>query len=148
MDSKAAARLHRLYDRIGRRIPAARGFLAWVAAAGVLLLGWRLSGIAHPPLFLACSGILIALATVFGLPPLRRNLVSRFAMPAFARVLPRLGSTERIALEAGTVWWDGDLFGGMPDWDRLLAFQPRPLDAAEQEADQPLVDLCTHWIIL
>jgi acyl-CoA dehydrogenase len=120
-----------------------RGFLAWIAGIGVFLLGWRLAGVAHPHLFAACTIVAIALALVFGLPPLRRQLVSRFVMPAFAKVLPRLGETERIALEAGTVWWDGDLFGGMPDWNRLLAFERRPLDAEEQAfLDGPVEELC------
>ena len=30
-----------------------RGFLAWVAAVGVLLIGWRLAGVVHPQLFVA-----------------------------------------------------------------------------------------------
>ncbi|GAA0724930.1 acyl-CoA dehydrogenase [Dokdonella soli] len=119
------------------------GFLAWVAAAGTLLLGWRLAGVAHPYLFGACVVAAIALALLSGLPPLRRQLVSRFVMPMFAKVLPRLGDTERIALEAGTVWWDGDLFGGMPDWQKLLDFQPPPLSAEEQAfLDGPTEELC------
>ena len=101
------------------------GFLAWLVAAGVWLLGWRLAGVEHPHLFAASCAVLALLALVAGVPPLRRQLVSRWVLPVFARVLPRLGATERIALEAGTVWWDGDLFGGMPDWDKLLAFALR-----------------------
>jgi len=120
-----------------------RGFLAWVAGVGVLLLGWRLAGVAHPQLFVACTVVAAALAALFGLPPLRRMLVSRFAMPAFAKVLPRLGETERIALEAGTVWWDGELFGGMPDWSKLLDFQRRPLSEEEQAfLDGTVEELC------
>ena len=119
------------------------GFLAWIATAGVWLLGWRLDGVAARLLFDACAIVLVTLALVFGLPPLRRTLVSRFAMPRFAKVLPRLGDTERIALEAGSVWWDGDLFAGMPDWQKLLDFQPRPLSAAEQAfLDGPTEELC------
>ena len=119
------------------------GFLAWVAAAGVWLLGWRIVGVSHPTLFVATAVALTLLALVFGLPPLRRALVSRFVMPVFAKVLPRLGDTERIALEAGTVWWDGDLFGGMPDWQKLLDFAPAPLSADEQAfIDGPVEELC------
>ena len=45
-------------------------------------------------------------------------------------VLPRMGDTERIALEAGTVWWDGELFSGQPDWRKLFDFRPQPLSDA------------------
>jgi acyl-CoA dehydrogenase len=119
------------------------GFLAWLAAAGVWLVGWRLVGVAHPGLFIATVCVLVVLAILFGVPPIRRRLVTRFVMPAFAGVLPRLGNTERIALEAGTVWWDGELFSGMPDWPKLFDFTPRPLDAAEQAfLDGPVEELC------
>ena len=119
------------------------GFLAWIAAAGVGLVGWRLVGVASPTAFAIVALILIVLAVIFGLPPLRRVLVTRWIMPRFAKVLPRLGETERVALEAGTVWWDGDLFGGMPDWQKLLDFRAPPLTPEEQAfLDGPTEELC------
>jgi len=121
------------------------GFLAWTGAAAVWLIGWRIVGVASPLLFETCTLVLIALALIFGLPPLRRVLVSRFAMKATAPVLPRLGDTERIALEAGTVWWDAELFSGRPDWSKLLAFTPQPLTADEQAfMDGPVAELCAR----
>ncbi|HKO21434.1 MAG TPA: hypothetical protein VJX91_02175, partial [Candidatus Eisenbacteria bacterium] len=62
--------------------------------------------------------ILIALAMVFLVPPIRRALVTRWVMPILAGALPRMGDTERIALEAGTVWWDAELFSGRPRWKK------------------------------
>ncbi len=119
------------------------GFLAWVTAAGIWLLGWRIVGVSHPSLFIATAVVLTLLALVFGLPALRRELVTRLLMPRFAKVLPKLGETERIALDAGTVWWDGDLFGGMPDWQKLLDFQVPPLSVVEQAfLDGPVEELC------
>ena len=119
------------------------GFLAWLAAAGIWLVGWRIDGVASPALFGGTVAVLVVLAAVFGLPALRRELVSGFLMPRFAKVLPRLGETERIALDAGTVWWDGDLFGGMPDWQKLLDFQVPPLSVVEQAfLDGPVEELC------
>jgi acyl-CoA dehydrogenase len=97
-----------------------RGFLAWMAAAGVLLLGWRVTGVTHPLWFEATVVVLTLLVLVFGLPPLRRALVSRVLMARMAKIMPKLGDTERIALEAGTVWWDADLFSGRPEWQKLL----------------------------
>ena len=41
-----------------------------------------------------------------------------------------MSQTEKDALEAGTVWWEGELFGGRPDWQRMLAF-PRPVLSEE-----------------
>ncbi|TXI75240.1 MAG: acyl-CoA dehydrogenase, partial [Dokdonella sp.] len=108
------------------------GLLAWTASAAVILIGWRLTGVAMPLAFMTTAGVLIVVAAVFGIPLIRRHLVSRFIMPIFAKVLPRLGDTERVALEAGTVWWDADLFSGMPEWQKLLDFKPQPLSAEEQ----------------
>lgn len=119
------------------------GLLAWTASAAVILIGWRLTGVAMPLAFMTTAGALIALAAVFGIPLIRRHLVSRFIMPIFAKVLPRLGDTERVALEAGTVWWDADLFSGMPEWQKLLDFKPQPLSAEEQAfLDGPVNDFC------
>jgi acyl-CoA dehydrogenase len=121
------------------------GFFAWTGAAAVWLIGWRIAGIASPALFEACTIALIVLALIFGLPPLRRLLVSRFAMQVMAPVLPRLGDTERIALEAGTVWWDAELFSGRPHWEKLLAFEPQKLTADEQAfMDGPVRELCAR----
>ncbi len=75
---------------------------------------------------------LILLLSLFVVPWLRQRTIAPLAVRLFRRVMPRIGETERVALEAGTVFWDGDLFSGNPDWDKLLAFEPRALDAREQ----------------
>lgn len=70
----------------------------------------------------------------------------RLALPLlrfYRTVVPQLSDTEREALEAGTVWWDGELFTGAPDWSRLLAL-PAPRLSAEEQAflDGPTEELC------
>ncbi|HLV49072.1 MAG TPA: acyl-CoA dehydrogenase [Aliidiomarina sp.] len=65
--------------------------------------------------------LLVALLVVFGVPDIRRSLVSRPAFKFFKRVLPPMSETEREAIEAGDVWWDAELFSGRPNWDSLLA---------------------------
>src|SRR5262245_41065457 len=73
----------------------------------------------------------------------RRELLTRRLMPVIGRMLPRLGDTEREALEAGTVWWDGELFRGAPDWQRLLDFPVSGLRDAERAfLDGPLEEIC------
>ncbi|MGL5553198.1 MAG: hypothetical protein ACRDCV_12915, partial [Plesiomonas shigelloides] len=47
---------------------------------------------------------------------LRQRYISGPAFKVFKRILPPLSATEREAMEAGTVWWEGDLFRGQPDW--------------------------------
>ncbi|SPU52874.1 acyl-CoA dehydrogenase [Bordetella trematum] len=70
----------------------------------------------------------------------------RIAGPAYrwARAaLPGLSATEREAIEAGDVWWEGDLFTGNPDWNKLMAVPAAALTPAEQDfIDGPLAQLC------
>jgi acyl-CoA dehydrogenase len=75
---------------------------------------------------------LLSLAVLFGVRPLRRALVSRPIFRTYKRILPQMSDTERVALEAGTVWWDGELFRGNPDWNKLLAYPVPKLSAEEQ----------------
>ncbi|WP_373979795.1 acyl-CoA dehydrogenase [Achromobacter sp. JD417] len=71
--------------------------------------------------------VVIALlaAVLLGVRPIRRALLSAPIFNLYRKVLPQMSDTERDALEAGTVWWEGELFRGRPDWSRLLAY-PRP----------------------
>ena len=69
-------------------------------------------------------------AAVLLVPALAPPLISAPLMRRVRAFLPRMGDTERIALEAGTVWWDGELFSGKPDWPKLLAFKPQTLSDA------------------
>ena len=76
-------------------------------------------------------------------PALRRKLVSEPVLQAFRRVLPPMSQTEREALEAGSVWWDGELFSGRPDWRKLLDVTPATLTAEERRfLDEDTEQLC------
>ncbi len=82
---------------------------------------------------------------------LRRRWLSGPALQAFRRSAPEMSASERTALEAGTVWWEGELFAGRPDWDRLLSF-PKPRLSDEEQAflDGPVeafCDLLNEWQI-
>ncbi len=119
-----------------------RAYWAWVAPGG-LVLAWCLTAGHRSVPFLAAVVVFALLTLVFGMPVVRRRLVGSAIMRRIARILPRIGETERIALEAGTVWWDGDLFSGNPDWRKLLAFTPKALSHKEQAfLDGPVEELC------
>src|SRR5690606_13962105 len=71
------------------------------------------------------------------------SLVGKYAMAPFAKSLPAMGDTERAALEAGTVGFEGQLFAGSPDFDVLLAAGPNELTAEEQSfLDNEVRTLC------
>lgn len=74
---------------------------------------------------------------------LRRVYISKPALLSFRRMLPPMSPTEREALEAGTVWWEGELFSGRPDWKQLMQ-APAPKLTAEEQAflDGPTEELC------
>ena len=97
-----------------------------------------------PAWLVAAAFIAVALFAAFSVvKPLRRAAVSGPLFGVFKKVLPAMSDTEREALEAGSVWWDADLFSGNPDWKKLLAY-PAPKLTAEEQAfmDGPVEELC------
>ncbi len=92
------------------------------------------------------QGVAVALLLfilLFGIPFMRRNLVSGAVLNIFRKILPQISATEQEAIDAGTVWWDGELFSGNPNWNRLRAFPKPSLSAAEQAfLDNEVEQLC------
>jgi acyl-CoA dehydrogenase len=86
---------------------------------------------------------LAALVALFAIRPLRRAIVTRAIFAGYRKMLPQMSQTEREALEAGSVWWEGELFQGRPDWSKLLAY-PQPQLSAEERAflDNETAELC------
>ena len=102
---------------------------AWSHAPGwLLLIFWVLIAAVAAPLLL---------------PELRRHYFTKPLFSWFQKVLPPMSATERDAIDAGTVWWDGELFSGRPDWDKLLAYPKVQLTEEEQAfIDGPTEELC------
>jgi acyl-CoA dehydrogenase len=87
--------------------------------------------------------ILAVILVPINLAPVRLNLLTKPILKAYRKVMPEMSDTERDALEAGTVWWDGDLFSGDPDWKKLLDVPKAELTAEEQEfLDGPCEEVC------
>ena len=84
---------------------AGRAFIGALAAAA---LGVWLFGADWPAgLRLGAIAAVVVAALVFGVRPLRAALFGRPLLGLMRGILPRMSDTERVALEAGTVWWDG-----------------------------------------
>jgi acyl-CoA dehydrogenase len=87
--------------------------------------------------------VMLASLWALNIRPLRKAIITRPFMKAYLRLLPAMSQTEKEALEAGTVWWDGELFTGAPNWEKLLAAKPPQLSAEEQAfLDGPCEELC------
>lgn len=77
------------------------------------------------------------------LPDLRVDWISRKLYHFMQQVLPPMNDTEKTALEAGDVWWEGELFRGKPDWDTLLNYKKPTLTEEEQSfVDNETEELC------
>ncbi|MFN7097185.1 MAG: acyl-CoA dehydrogenase, partial [Gammaproteobacteria bacterium] len=74
---------------------------------------------------------------------LREKLFMHKTFALVKKTLPPISQTEQEALDAGDVWWEGDLFRGTPDWDKLLAM-PKPALRADEQAflDNQVTTLC------
>jgi acyl-CoA dehydrogenase len=109
---------------------------------GLLLLCYWVLGDA-PQWWKIIVSIPYALLLFLNIRPLRLRLVTRPFLRSYRRLLPSMSATEREALDAGTVWWDGELFSGGPDWQKLMSAKVPTLTAAEQAfLDGPCEDLC------
>ncbi|CDH19453.1 acyl-CoA dehydrogenase FadE [Xenorhabdus bovienii] len=75
--------------------------------------------------------------------PTRISLFSAPGLKAFRKVMPSMSTTEKEAIDAGTTWWEGELFRGNPDWKKLHNY-PKPQLTAEEQAfiDGPVEEAC------
>jgi acyl-CoA dehydrogenase len=109
---------------------------------GALLLAYSILG-AAPGWWKIAVAIPWFLLFLLNLRPLRVRLVTRPFLRSYRRLLPAMSSTEREALDAGTVWWDGELFSGGPNWQKLMSAKVPALTPDEQAfLDGPCEELC------
>ncbi len=119
--------------------------LVWFAYGALLL------GAGQAPLWLWALFGLVAI--VFNVPFIRQVVITAPIVKAIQlfKLLPAISDTERAAIEAGTVWMDGELFSGKPNFKRILA-EPYPTLSPDEQAfvDGPVEQVCrmaTDWEI-
>lgn len=74
---------------------------------------------------------------------IRQQFISMPILAIFKKIMPQMSSTEQEAIDAGTTWFDADLFRGDPDWKKLHNY-PRPRLSSQEKAflDGPVEKLC------
>lgn len=87
---------------------------------------------------------LIALSIIILFAPLRFNLITKPAYKTLANSMPSISTTEQEALEAGTSWWEKELFMGAPDWSQFENY-PYPTLSEEEQSfiDNEVELLCS-----
>jgi len=122
------------YFRAGLKISA--------IASGVLLIAYLLFGAWYWLLFLFLIVTTLALG-LLSVDVIRLKWVTAPLFRWYRKVLPPVSATEQVAIDAGTVWWEGEIFTGNPDWQKLLTSDSVSLTREEQAfIDGPVEQLC------
>lgn len=125
---------------IGATIAVALGLLATTFFSSAswlsLLVLWALFG---------------TIAVVVNNPEYRKRFIVQPIFEKMRRSIPTMSETEKIALDAGTVSWEAELFSGSLQWEKLLTIPVPKLTSEEKDfIDGPVKTLCemTHdWKI-
>lgn len=111
---------------------------ATIAAAVVMTAGWTLD-VVGPISWI----IFLVIALPLNISAFRQNVISRPLMKTYRGIMPEMSSTEKEAIEAGTTWWEADLFAGNPNWKKLHNYPVARLSADEQAfLDGPVEEVC------
>lgn len=98
------------------------------ALAAVLLVG-TFSGVVG---FLGWL-VFLAIALPLNIASVRQQHLTKPLLKLYRKIMPEMSTTEKEAIDAGTTWWEGDLFRGNPDWHKMHNF-PQPRLSAEEQA--------------
>ena len=113
----------------------------WVSAYFRARMGTALSSAAVVLILMTMTSEFLIIPWLLFLPvgalffadDLRKDKITRPIFEMFKKVLPPMNQTEREALNAGDVWWDGELFTGAPDWKKWLSNAKPELTKDEQD---------------
>ncbi|MFM5715671.1 acyl-CoA dehydrogenase FadE [Aeromonas allosaccharophila] len=113
-------------------------FISTLVTGAALVLG-AIYG--HVPLLVWVLFAVIAIP--LNLVDFRRNQITKPLFKIYKSIMPEMSRTEKEAIEAGTTWWEADLFAGNPNWKKLHAIPVSTLSAEEQAfMDGPVEEVC------
>ena len=135
--------------------------LTWISCA-VILSGFMAYFRASLTTYTLCFIVLMMVGTAFNLvsfiawfvfcliavplnvSSIRQTYISEPFLQWFKSIMPTMSKTEQEAIDAGTTWFESDLFRGSPDWNKLHNY-PQPRLSAEELAfiDGPVNEVCS-----
>lgn len=118
--------------------------VALSAASALVVVFWVVLGVMVPCLLSPWALVpLIVVIAVLNVGGLRRALLTTPVFGLLKKTMPSMSVTEREALEAGTTWWEKELFSGTPNWDEFAQIGLPQLSADEQSfLDNEVSELC------
>ncbi|MCU0533141.1 MAG: acyl-CoA dehydrogenase [Hydrococcus sp. Prado102] len=137
-------------------LPVLFFLLLLLGYVGILLWAWSLYFAIVLTAFNAPIWVWVGfgvVVTILNVPLLRRTVITSQIVKSIKalKLLPTISETERAAIEAGTVWVDGEFFSGSPDFQRINS-EPYPKISSELQSflDGPVERVCrmaTDWEI-
>lgn len=135
--------------------------VAWIFGLGYLLYN-RTS--LQP--FTACTGVALVVTTILNVysalfivftwllffavfiplnaVDIRRKYITSNLFNLISKDTIKISETEKVALEAGHTWWEGELFRGRPDWELLTNYPAPKLTKEELDfLNGPCEKLCS-----
>ena len=87
--------------------------------------------------------IFAIIAIPLNIADIRKQYISNPLLTMFRGIMPEMSKTEQEAIDAGTTWFEAELFRGTPDWKKLHNY-PKPRLSAEEQAflDGPVEEVC------
>ena len=87
--------------------------------------------------------IFLLAALPLNIESVRKQYISEPILKLYKKIMPEMSSTEKDAIDAGTVWWDGEIFSGNPNWQTLHSIPQARLTTEEQAfLDGPVEKVC------
>ena len=87
--------------------------------------------------------LFVVIAIPLNVADVRKQYITKPLLTMFKGIMPEMSKTEQEAIDAGTTWFEAELFRGTPDWKKLHNY-PKPRLSAEEQAflDGPVEEVC------
>jgi len=117
--------------------------VVWSAILGLVLFIYTFSDFAGIATIVILWAIYFAVIIPLNVTNIRHKYISEPLLQFMRNSMPSISQTEQEALDAGKVWWEGELFSGNPDYSKIRDLPKPKLSIAEQAfIDGPVEELC------